>query len=56
LPSINFNKKFTFRSYEKPFDETAIAVTASIIFTFLVVGIIANSITIAVIMTYKALK
>ncbi|XP_076818867.1 motilin receptor-like [Clavelina lepadiformis] len=43
-------------TYITPFDETEIIVSAAIIFTFLVVGLIGNGLTLAVIVSYKKLR
>jgi len=42
--------------YRPPFDETGVIVSATIIFLFLVLGLIGNGLTIAVILSYKALR
>ncbi|XP_076818864.1 D(1)-like dopamine receptor isoform X3 [Clavelina lepadiformis] len=43
-------------TYERPFDEIGIAVSAFIIFAFLVFGIVGNGLTFAVIVTYRMLS
>ncbi|XP_078481740.1 neuromedin U receptor homolog nmur-2-like isoform X1 [Ciona intestinalis] len=43
-------------TYEPPFDSIGIAISAAIIFTFLVFGVVGNSLTLAVIFTYKELN
>ena len=42
--------------YQRPFDDTGIAVTATIIFTFLVIGLVGNGLTITVITFYDCLR